>query len=613
MGPSAASALGSRYSNVRATVDSGRSVTRVQRDWEDASAYSRRKPDEPFSRISARVLGQCLDARSDPPPGPDADPRDRLPECLVLDVRSDPTAHALGRVEGSVPYPVQALLHPVRPFSALLLSFKNLAPHRVVVVACDDERESARAARLLHEKGFDNAYLLTGGMARLADVCPHHFTGHLPAAPLGGDEWGGGSSRPYPGGYPGRTGGGSRVGGSSRAGGSRAGGGRGGLAPRTLPREPTGKVGERPSSGGDVDVVRAEGGLLAGHLAPVGGWRRGGGDGDVTAPSPRRGPLALEPRRDARLDARPDGRPDAPGSDFAWEPGPAGHQTEKMTAYAPLGSRRDRWAMAGGPGAPRDGPAPLRPPLGGGPAPNPWDPAGRPSSSGTVGGGEGGGGWRPEAAAEELAARARARPRLEAEAGYHRAPPSPGGGHDHGVPDAALSGPGAPPSPAAVRRELAQRQGGGGRGGGSGYGGHPYSGGGYGPGGVPGSAAPGSRVGAGSRAGSRGGASRGGGGPGGSPRGYSTYGRPRESERAAGDPVPLLPPAERAARVREAESRMADSVLSQSTAALRTGAMRGTRAALLYKQQLEALKRAAGVRDGRRWQPTGDRTGGGGY
>lgn len=64
-------------------------------------------------------------------------------------------------------------MHSSAPFTRELLEFKNRHPDRVVVLYCDDERVSAPAAELLFEKGWDNVLVLTGGLRRFRDVCPH--------------------------------------------------------------------------------------------------------------------------------------------------------------------------------------------------------------------------------------------------------------------------------------------------------------------------------------------------------------------------------------------------------------------------------------------------------
>jgi len=64
--------------------------------------------------------------------------------------------------------------HAAAPFTRQMLEYKNREGQgRIVALYCDDERTSGPAAALLFEKGFDNVYLLTGGLRHFQDHCPH--------------------------------------------------------------------------------------------------------------------------------------------------------------------------------------------------------------------------------------------------------------------------------------------------------------------------------------------------------------------------------------------------------------------------------------------------------
>ena len=78
------------------------------------------------------------------------------------------------------------LSRSVNEFAAVppLLAFKNKeAGGRIILVYCDDERISLPAAHLFFEKGFDNVFLLTGGLHSLAAACPHFVRGAPPPPP----------------------------------------------------------------------------------------------------------------------------------------------------------------------------------------------------------------------------------------------------------------------------------------------------------------------------------------------------------------------------------------------------------------------------------------------
>ena len=65
------------------------------------------------------------------------------------------------RVIGSVSFP-HGWINRQNHFQALL-RFKNV-PNKVVIVMRDNERHGTQVAKVLTEKGFENVYLLTGGI-----------------------------------------------------------------------------------------------------------------------------------------------------------------------------------------------------------------------------------------------------------------------------------------------------------------------------------------------------------------------------------------------------------------------------------------------------------------
>ena len=52
-----------------------------------------------------------------------------------------------------------------------LLRFKN-QPDKIIVVYMNDERMGTHYAKILHEKGFDNVYLLSGGLEKFVQGFP---------------------------------------------------------------------------------------------------------------------------------------------------------------------------------------------------------------------------------------------------------------------------------------------------------------------------------------------------------------------------------------------------------------------------------------------------------
>lgn len=64
-----------------------------------------------------------------------------------------------------------------------LLRFKNI-PDKIIVVYMYDERSGTHYSKILHEKGFDNVYLLSGGIEKFYEANPSLVEGtDLPALP----------------------------------------------------------------------------------------------------------------------------------------------------------------------------------------------------------------------------------------------------------------------------------------------------------------------------------------------------------------------------------------------------------------------------------------------
>ena len=64
-------------------------------------------------------------------------------------------------ISGSVSFP-HGWINRQNHFGALL-RFKNLED-KIIIVFRDNERQGTASAKLLTEKGFNNVYLLTGGI-----------------------------------------------------------------------------------------------------------------------------------------------------------------------------------------------------------------------------------------------------------------------------------------------------------------------------------------------------------------------------------------------------------------------------------------------------------------
>ena len=185
--------VSSRYAHVKATLDTGNTVAKVKTV--GAKEISRRR-DETFFRIGRVQLAQLFDeyeaeeesfqATYSPEAGPtiitydeEATPKWERP-YLLLDVR-DPYEFSKGHLYQARSYPfVMMRRDQVIPE---VFNFKN-KEGCLIVMYCEDERTSAEAAHLLVQRGWDNVYLLTGGVKEFAAHFPHLIEGEVPTSPL---------------------------------------------------------------------------------------------------------------------------------------------------------------------------------------------------------------------------------------------------------------------------------------------------------------------------------------------------------------------------------------------------------------------------------------------
>jgi centrosomal protein CEP41 len=79
---------------------------------------------------------------------------------LLLDLR-DPDEYDFWRIKESLNYPVMNIARD--KMTPELFRFKNKA-NKLIIVYMNDERRGAAAANLLAEKGYENVFLLSGGI-----------------------------------------------------------------------------------------------------------------------------------------------------------------------------------------------------------------------------------------------------------------------------------------------------------------------------------------------------------------------------------------------------------------------------------------------------------------
>ncbi|NWV33585.1 CEP41 protein, partial [Grantiella picta] len=113
------------------------------------------------------------------------------PDCpfLLLDVR-DRDAYEQCHIVGAYSYPIATLSRTMNPYTNNILEYKN-AHGKIIIVYDNDERLASQAATTMCERGFENLFMLSGGLKVLAQKIPEGLiTGTLPlscqvAAPPG--------------------------------------------------------------------------------------------------------------------------------------------------------------------------------------------------------------------------------------------------------------------------------------------------------------------------------------------------------------------------------------------------------------------------------------------
>ncbi|KAM6201771.1 centrosomal protein of 41 kDa isoform 1-T1 [Rhynchocyon petersi] len=105
------------------------------------------------------------------------------PDCpfLLLDVR-DRDSYQQGHIVGAYSYPIATLSRTMNPYSNDILEYKN-AHGKIIILYDEDERLASQAATTMCERGFENLFMLSGGLKVLAQKFPEGLiTGSLPAS-----------------------------------------------------------------------------------------------------------------------------------------------------------------------------------------------------------------------------------------------------------------------------------------------------------------------------------------------------------------------------------------------------------------------------------------------
>lgn len=103
------------------------------------------------------------------------------PDCpfLLLDVR-DRDAYDHCHIIGAYNFPIATLSRTMNPHSKEILEYKN-APGKIILLYDEDERIASLAATTLCERGFENLFMLSGGLKVVAQMFPEGLTtGSIP-------------------------------------------------------------------------------------------------------------------------------------------------------------------------------------------------------------------------------------------------------------------------------------------------------------------------------------------------------------------------------------------------------------------------------------------------
>ncbi|KAM6306970.1 LOW QUALITY PROTEIN: centrosomal protein of 41 kDa-like [Podargus strigoides] len=122
-----------------------------------------------------------LDIEKDIPEKVDTEAKD-LPyaDCpfLLLDVQ-DRDAYDQCHIVGAYSYPIATLYRTMNPYTNNILEYKN-AHRKIIILYDNDERLASQAATTMCERGFENLFMVSGGLKVLTQKIPEGLiTGSL--------------------------------------------------------------------------------------------------------------------------------------------------------------------------------------------------------------------------------------------------------------------------------------------------------------------------------------------------------------------------------------------------------------------------------------------------
>ncbi|KAM9854155.1 centrosomal protein of 41 kDa [Aulostomus maculatus] len=102
---------------------------------------------------------------------------------LLLDVR-DRELYDCCHIVSAHSFPISMLARTINPYSKDVLEYKN-AEGKIIIVYDEDERIASQAATIMCQRGFENLFMLSGGLRIVARKFPEGMTtGSIPASCL---------------------------------------------------------------------------------------------------------------------------------------------------------------------------------------------------------------------------------------------------------------------------------------------------------------------------------------------------------------------------------------------------------------------------------------------
>ncbi|XP_067235981.1 centrosomal protein of 41 kDa [Chanodichthys erythropterus] len=122
-----------------------------------------------------------------------------FPDCpyLLLDVR-DKEQYDQCHIISAYSYPIATLSRTMNPYTKEVLDYKNTSG-KIIILYDEDERIASQAATTMCERGFENLFMLSGGLKVVAQKFPEGMTtGSIPISCLPSPPGPGGRKRSVP-------------------------------------------------------------------------------------------------------------------------------------------------------------------------------------------------------------------------------------------------------------------------------------------------------------------------------------------------------------------------------------------------------------------------------